>query len=116
MSAKHTPGPWKAVARPVGRELWRTRVIYEDCRENIIADTYTQHYGPGKDEDEANARLIVKAPDLQDEVSGVLRQFDRDNIPKNQEERPSGSGVRVHFTYRQADRLRALLAEVEGES
>ena len=77
----------------------------------FIADTYTQNYGPDKNESEVNARLIAAAPELEDEATGVLRHFDRDNIPKNQEERPSGAGVRVFMTYRQADRIREVLAK-----
>ena len=57
MTAKHTPGPWRAVpgcpewtVEADGRgEVWNVAVVCDDCDDS---DT------------EANARLIAAAPDL----------------------------------------------------
>jgi hypothetical protein len=61
--SKHTPGPWKTVARnyPIA-----DTGDYDGCWEVLTGDPkkpIVQIWGDS-DEDEANARLIAAAPDL----------------------------------------------------
>ena len=97
--SKHTPGPWTGG----NSRVWGA--AFEICEVKNGMGTPTAC---------ANARLIVAAPDLIDELVGVLRCFDRDNIPVNQEERASGAGIRVFITYRHANRLRDIINKARG--
>ena len=78
---KHTPGPWMVGRRPVGIGLWGTRII---GRGVIIGDTYTQHYGPGQDESEANARLFARAPEILEENDALKAEVARLTEQKRQ--------------------------------
>jgi len=109
---KHTPGPWTASAMFEGVKPCGHRVIangYQLAHCNTYGETATLK------ETEANANLIAAGPALEAEATNILRLFDRDNIPVNQEVRLSGSGIRVFVTYRHADRLRAAIAKAKGE-
>jgi len=113
MSGQHTPGPWTSAVMKDGPTPCGHRVCSKDGLQvahcNLYQDGITTLA-----ETEANAVLIAAAPEFEEEAIGVLRHFDRDNIPVNQEERPSGAGIRVFMTYRGADRLRALIEKVRG--
>jgi hypothetical protein len=73
--SKHTPGPWRSTFRPCGKGLWNTRIVGPDG-ENILADTYTQFYGPGQVESGANARLIAAAPELLEVAEDLVGLWD----------------------------------------
>jgi hypothetical protein len=109
MDAKHTPGPWHTTKFQPGE-------VFAENGRMRMENGGTTLYPIAKAIDfdgemEANARLIAAAPELEAEAIGILRHFDRDNIPVNQEERPSGAGIRVFLTYRQAYRLLTAIAK-----
>ena len=70
--SKHTPGPWKTVARnyPIA-----DTGDYDGCWEVLTGDPkkpIVQIWGDS-DEDEANARLIAAAPDLLEALKDTLQ-------------------------------------------
>jgi hypothetical protein len=73
--SKHTPGPWKTVARnyPIA-----DTGDYDGCWEVLTGDPkkpIVQIWGDS-DEDEANARLIAAAPDLLEALRRLLDSGD----------------------------------------
>lgn len=53
---KHTPGPWNTITQD-----WNTEKVHSATTGLVIATVTHPH---GDDEGQANARLIVKAPEL----------------------------------------------------
>jgi hypothetical protein len=73
--SKHTPGPWKTVARnyPIA-----DTGDYDGCWEVLTGDPkkpIVQIWGDS-DEDEANARLIAAAPDLLEALKNIVNLWD----------------------------------------
>ena len=73
--SKHTPGPWKTVARnyPIA-----DTGDYDGCWEVLTGDPkkpIVQIWGDS-DEDEANARLIAAAPDLLEALRDMVDHGD----------------------------------------
>lgn len=103
-NAEHTPGPWTATFMPAGAGLWNTRIMGPDG-EHILADTYTQFYGPGQAESEANARLIAAAPELLEALAGLLKHA------------PLPKGIRKDFSYTlYLEAARSAIAKAEGRN
>ena len=114
MSAQHTPGPWKWWDKSTGRPE-----RYDLCK--LIAANGKRIFGGyggegfsaiGKTpEDEANARLIVAAPDLlealEDAVACGL-------IPITSAS--EGGAARFSEQVKAADKVRAAIAKAKGES
>lgn len=65
---KHTPGPWQAYADlPSTEPNWH--IVTNESRMRVVANV---HIEPGNAVDEANARLIVAAPDLLASLSACV--------------------------------------------
>ena len=69
MSAKHTPGPWKAFnsINVIGVGNERSDVAWVRFEECGLMDT-----ARSQEEDKANARLIAAAPDLLRALSDLI--------------------------------------------
>lgn len=107
---KHTPEPWtiERAGNSRGHRVLGgdgTTVAFCDQRDTR---TYTRE--GALELTKANACLIVKAPKMRNELQGVLRLFERDDVPTLRD----GEGVRMFMTYKQAERLRALLREIDA--
>lgn len=92
--AKHTPGPWKAWQRPgeKGTNYWRIRTTpYESD-----GDTLCGYCG------EANARLIVNAPELYEALEALLPSVEE--------------AVGEVLDWPEYERAKAVLAKVRGEA
>lgn len=59
--------------------------------------------------------LIVEDADMLRELKGVLRQFDRDNIPMRQTKGKGGAGVNVNIFHRHAYRMRQVISTAEAQ-
>lgn len=113
MTTKHTPPPWRKgfYSKPT---LW-TDII--NPKDHAIIKVKTHRFtAPYTSEPDprgmANFRLVLTAPKLLNKLVGILRYFDRDNIPAHFELRPSGKGVRIFITYAEVKRIRDLIKEV----
>ena len=67
--AKHTPGPWQAHGTKI------KHLLDSGLTENI-ADVRGGRFGEVNDTAHANARLIAAAPDLLEELRGIVQFFD----------------------------------------
>lgn len=74
-TAQHTPGPW-AMADYGGRgpamrgtRSFKTRIV---AAKQMVAFTVTERGDDGLLEAEANARLIAVAPELHEELGGLI--------------------------------------------
>jgi hypothetical protein len=110
MSAQHTPGPWVADMHFATRNGGRTWVpVLRPGNDPVpIAVVHVSVDGYGREESEANARLIAAAPDLLAALHGMigLVQLIVPTLPKEQREAVEGN-------HRLVD-ARAALAKVEG--
>jgi hypothetical protein len=69
MNTKHTQGEWELSQKAGTNDLCRIK----DDRGGIIADAYWLGEGRGKDEAEANAKLIAAAPELLEALKNLLK-------------------------------------------
>lgn len=93
---KHTPGPWKAFpSDPAdGAECYYLTAV--ELRGEIACI-----YGPQRDEQEANARLIAAAPELLEALEGLLAHLGPDGYI------PNAGGTAT-------ERARAAIAKATG--
>ena len=91
--ATHTPGPWENASVGIGSSA--TQVVW--LGENT--DKRIQVIGTGKDQ--ANARLIARAPEMHEVLSELLDTL----------ELSKDYGFDDEY-----EKVRAVLAKVEGES
>ena len=76
MSAKHTPGPWKAHRIEKGPGLPYTPV----AAKTLLAKVYSEAFGDFE-QSEANARLIAAAPDLLEALRALHSACVKDGWP-----------------------------------
>jgi hypothetical protein len=107
--SKHTPGPWKAVARnyPIADTgdydgFWE--VLTSDPKKPIV-----QIWGDS-DEDEANASLIAAAPDLLEAAKLVIAWFEAED-----DHSKADFYQRIEMCRTSEAALRAAVAKAEGE-
>ncbi len=76
MLAKHTPGPWRMTGPPVSakHDQQGDRLIEPVGREEHICETFQYRNDDAQDIETAmaNARLVVKSPELLELAKGVL--------------------------------------------
>lgn len=75
MSAKHTPGPWRAVGSKLGDDFG----IVDSTGKNVIAECFSDIRSQGEhamQEAAANARLIAASPKL---LAALIAIYDRHN-------------------------------------
>lgn len=76
--AEHTPGPWYLAQMGYGSIVCAKAATLLPLRMGVIhLDIVARTDWNRGEEDEANARLIVAAPDLLAALKGVLRVADR---------------------------------------
>lgn len=68
--AQHTPGPWVHGGRTIGTQ---------EQEGNIEPLARLVGEGPRSDEDNANIRLIAAAPDLLENIKGIVQFLDHLN-------------------------------------
>lgn len=78
---KHTPGPWKAVFRPVA-DKW-------DIRAHDGQLFLFESYGfESSSEEKANAKLIASTPDLLEALQSLLKIADQYNMETSEDWAP----------------------------
>ena len=72
--SKHTPGPWICYADLPSREPnWH--IITTANKMRVLANV---HIEPGNETDEANAALMVAAPDMSEAIDRFLKAYGPD--------------------------------------
>lgn len=87
MSTDHTIGPWSVVQNLDTSDGANAAAIYSGAR-TYVADVYRGYVGSeaiGRDEQQANARLIAAAPDLLEALGQCLGWLD-EHAPRYVEE------------------------------
>ena len=98
--AEHTPGPWKIIETPYDPS--KNAKLVEVVRGEVNGRIARIVYYPGYNgECEANARLIVAAPEMCEMLQECVGTFRYDDC------RDTGGSV--------IDEVRALLAKIKGE-
>ena len=95
MEAEHTPGPWAAKPHPFGGCWW-----VDTLDGSIQVSMATLHKG---EKDEANARFIAAAPDMEKALQMYIQA--EDSEPSSVEQ----------FAWA-GDAARAALAKAKGET
>ena len=110
MGAKHTPGPWWVVSYGDGDSL----VIHHTEDDRVCFMAMPGRRGSMADI-RANARLIVAAPDMLEELRLAAAQFrfyERQHRAKGTEEATNKAGTNMRI----AARIEALIDKTEGRS
>jgi hypothetical protein len=98
--SKYTPGPWQEYADlPSTDPSWH--IVTNETRMRVLANI---HIEPGNKMDEANARLIVAAPDLLEALQALM---DEQNGPPLIRDAPRWEAA--------VDLARAAIAKAEGD-
>lgn len=105
--AAHTPGPWTLQPDKTFSELWDLRIV----GANLISPGIV--FGGLGEETDANARLIVAAPDLSDALKRLVSEV-RGLLGISEMLRHDVGNTNVHVLEQRVAEAEAAIAKSEG--